>query len=109
MKDQESYAEDSLLINNEDILSIHNENIFSNLVVFYDKQKNEIGRLDLSGPKIKFSGNAEESAKVFFEYFAYYFESCFEGRCEELAKSCKSQDKNVTASELADSIQYHTI
>lgn len=32
-----------------------------------------IGSLDFNGPEMKFEGNADESAKVFFEYVAKYF------------------------------------
>ena len=32
-----------------------------------------IGSLDFNGPEMKFEGNADESAKVFFNYVANYF------------------------------------
>jgi hypothetical protein len=39
----------------------------------------EIGRLDFNGPTMKFDGDLEESAKVFFEWVA----KAFEGRLKE--------------------------
>lgn len=35
-----------------------------------------VGSLDFNGPEMKFEGNAEESAKVFFDYVA----KCFDQR-----------------------------
>lgn len=41
--------------------------------------KQQIGRLDFNGEKMTFEGEAEESAKIFFDYLA----GCFHKRLEE--------------------------
>ena len=41
-----------------------------NSISFYADGNREVGRLDLSGPTMKFSGDVEASAKIFFEYVA---------------------------------------
>jgi len=41
--------------------------------------ESEVGRLDFNGPELKFTGDAEESAKVFIDWIAH----AFKGRLEE--------------------------
>jgi hypothetical protein len=43
----------------------------------------EIGKLDFNGPALVFTGDAEESAKVFIDWVA----RCFAGRLEEERKA----------------------
>ncbi len=46
---------------------------------FYDKNNKEIGSVDWKDGKVKFSGNVEKSAKVFFEYwYKVYVDGCRE-------------------------------
>lgn len=33
-----------------------------------------VGSLDFNGPEMKFEGNADESAKIFFDYVARFFQ-----------------------------------
>lgn len=42
-------------------------------ITFSTDKVAEIGRLDFNGPAMKFTGNAEESARVFFDWLAKYF------------------------------------
>ena len=57
----------SLLIN-PDTLPNHN-------MTFNNKDGQEVGRLDFNGDTMKFSGNADESAQVFFDWIAEAFAS----------------------------------
>jgi hypothetical protein len=43
----------------------------------------EVGKLDFNGPALVFTGDAEESAKVFIDWVA----RCFHGRLEEERKT----------------------
>jgi hypothetical protein len=43
----------------------------------------EVGKLDFNGPALVFTGDAEESAKVFIDWIA----RCFAGRLEEERKA----------------------
>jgi hypothetical protein len=42
-------------------------------IAIYRKAGEKVGELDFNGPAMKFTGNAEESAKVFLEYVATLF------------------------------------
>jgi hypothetical protein len=65
-------------------------------ITFHNNGK-EIGKLDFNGPKMVFTGDAEESAKVFIDWIA----RSFAGRLEEerkaereaLARMCDEIDK----------------
>jgi hypothetical protein len=46
--------------------------------MFHDENNKEIGRLDLNGPTMKFEGDAEKSAKLFFDLIAQYFQKRLE-------------------------------
>jgi hypothetical protein len=48
-------------------------------ITFHQYGHGEIGRLDFNGPELVFTGNASESAKVFFDWIA----KSFAGRLEE--------------------------
>lgn len=48
-----------------------------------------VGSLDFNGPEMKFEGQADESAKVFFDYLAKYFhERLVSERAKELDACC---------------------
>ena len=57
----------SLLIN-PDLLPNYN-------MTFNNKDGQQVGRLDFNGDTMKFSGNADESARVFFDWIAKSFSS----------------------------------
>lgn len=42
-------------------------------MTFHNSKNKMIGSLDFSGEKIKFEGDAEESAKIFFDYLCDLF------------------------------------
>jgi hypothetical protein len=42
-------------------------------ITFYRDGGEKAGELDFNGPEMKFTGNAEESAKVFFNWIAQSF------------------------------------
>jgi hypothetical protein len=44
-------------------------------MTFNNKNGQEVGRLDFNGDTMKFSGNADESARVFFDWIAESFAS----------------------------------
>jgi len=57
-------------------------------MVFTDNNGEEIGRLDFTGEKITFKGNAEKSAKVFFDWAIRLFEEEIKKRvCSEIQKN----------------------
>ena len=56
------------------------------LMTFHNKDNKEIGRLSLKNNKIKFKGNADKSAKVFFEY-------CLKGYVDEYIKEQIRKEK----------------
>ena len=44
-----------------------------NYNMVFHGETGECGRLDFNGPAMIFAGNAEESAKIFFDWIAQYF------------------------------------
>jgi hypothetical protein len=44
-----------------------------NYNIVFDKDGKQIGELDFNGDKMVFRGEADKSAKVFFDYLAQYF------------------------------------
>ena len=54
-----------------------------NYNISFHKNGQEIGKLDFNGPKLVFTGDAEESAKVFIDWIA----GSFHGRLEEERKA----------------------
>jgi hypothetical protein len=54
-------------------------NIKTNYNMTFHRDGKEIGVLDFNGPEMVFSGDMDESAKVFFDWIAKYFE----GRLKE--------------------------
>lgn len=59
--------------NSDNLIKFTAEYTHTKIFVFYNGDK-EIGRLDFSGDKMKFSGDMEESAVKFFEYIAELFD-----------------------------------
>jgi hypothetical protein len=49
-------------------------------ILFFNKEHKELGKLDFNGDKLKFEGDVEESAKVFFDFLL----SSFNQRIEEI-------------------------
>ena len=47
--------------------------VAQNFNITFSNGGGQIGTLDFNGPEMKFTGNAEESAKVFFNYIAQQF------------------------------------
>lgn len=47
--------------------------ITPNYCITFSKDQKEIGKLDFNGPAMTFEGNAEESAKKFFDFIAHSF------------------------------------
>lgn len=60
------------IISHDPIITLANPTPSFNLV-FHKNGVGEIGRLDFNGPEMVFTGNAEESAKIFFNYIAGQF------------------------------------
>lgn len=55
---------------------ILNDTIFKQCITFSNPvTEDEIGRLTWDDGTLKFEGNAEESAKVFFEYLRQFFQA----------------------------------
>ena len=52
-----------------------------------------VGSLDFKGPEMKFEGNADESAKVFFDYVARYFQERLK---EEYQRGYEAAKKEMT-------------
>ena len=59
---------------------------------FHNSDK-QVGTLDFNGPEMTFTGDADESAKVFFDFIA----QSFKGRLE--------QERNATLDEIATKIE----
>ena len=56
-------------------LLVGTNNIPNYNMTFSNADGKEVGQLDFNGDTMKFSGNAEESAQVFFDWIAESFES----------------------------------
>jgi hypothetical protein len=70
--------EDTILINSniyENYKTPHN-------ITFHNEENKEVGRLEFGGKGMFFTGNADESAKIFFEYL----ETMFGNYIKELIK-----------------------
>ena len=52
-------------------------------ISFHNNNGQEVGKLDFNGSALVFTGDAEESAKVFIDWVA----RCFHGRLEEERKA----------------------
>ena len=56
-------------------------------ITFHDGSRN-VGRLDFNGGVLKFEGQAEESAQVFFDYLAERFASRLKEERENEREAC---------------------
>ena len=78
-------------------------------ITFHNGTK-QIGRLDLSGSKMRFEGDAEESARIFFDLVARFFPQRLadERKAERAAcaKVCDDADKSTHPTDLADAIRF---
>ena len=68
-------------------------NVTPNYNMTFHRGGKQIGVLDFNGPKMTFSGDMDESAKVFFDWIA----KSFKGRLE--------QERNATLDEIATKIE----
>ena len=59
--------------NDVDAVKIYNNNLSRNLLTFHGDLEEIIGSIDYENGEIVFTGNANESAKVFFNYVKQYF------------------------------------
>jgi hypothetical protein len=68
-----------------------------NYNISFHNNGQEIGKLDFNGPKLVFTGDAEESAKVFIDWIARSFHGRLEeerkAEREEIAQMCDEVDK----------------
>ena len=69
----------------------------------------EVGKLDFNGPSLVFTGDAEESAKLFIDWIARSFAGRLEderkAEREACAKVCEAADKSTHPADLADAIR----
>lgn len=66
-------------------------------ISFHGEGGKEIGKLDFNGPALVFTGNAEESAKVFADYLA----KSFYGRIEEAAQAERERCAQICDAQIA--------
>lgn len=57
----------------EEPLELAKVNFKPNYSVTFNKDGVQIGELDFNGPGMSFNGQAEESARLFFDWVAVYF------------------------------------
>lgn len=86
-------SEDSLAVKTEDTLMF---NQTPNYTIKFFKDTGEIGCLDFNGPAMVFTGEAEESAKVFFDWIA----KSFSQRLEEERRKGDHHEKLVDDSSI---------
>jgi hypothetical protein len=67
-----------------------------NYNIAFHNNGQEVGKLDFNGPALVFTGDAEESAKVFIDWIA----RSFAGRLEEERKAEREACKAIVAQEL---------
>jgi hypothetical protein len=71
-------------------------------IAFHNNGK-EIGKLDFNGPALVFTGDAEESAKVFVDWLANWFA----GRLEEERKAAQPAVPDaMTSADIQEHIEY---
>jgi hypothetical protein len=72
-------------------------NFKPNYNISFHNNSKEIGKLDFNGPAMVFTGDAEESAKVFIDWVARSFYGRLEeerkAEREEIAQMCDEVDK----------------
>jgi len=75
-------------------------------ISFHNNNGQEVGKLDFNGSALVFTGDAEESAKVFIDWVA----RCFHGRLDEERKAEREACAKVCdeqANELYESRAHH--
>lgn len=65
-------------------------------MTFHNSDK-QVGALDFNGPEMTFTGDADESAKVFFDWIAKWFKGRLEQERAEEREAC---------AKLADKVEY---
>lgn len=89
-------------------------------MTFNNKNGQEVGKLDFNGDTMKFSGNADESARVFFDWIAESFASRLlqerkreYDRCVKLVERSKvvqfvwyPKGYSITANKIGDIYQF---
>lgn len=66
----------------------------------------QVGALDFNGPEMTFTGDADESAKLFFDFIARSFKARLEKeRADEREACAKVADRYVGADPIADAIR----
>lgn len=78
-------------------------NIKPNYNLSFHKNGKEIGKLDYNGPALVFTGDAEESAKVFIDWVARSFAGRLEDErkaereaCLQIADDCADADMHAS-------------
>ena len=79
-------------------------------ISFCNNNGNEVvGKLDFNGPKMVFTGNADESVDAFVRAFGHWFDGRLkqerEAEREACAKLCDAADKSTHPSDLAAAIR----
>jgi hypothetical protein len=78
-------------------------NIKPNYNIAFHNNGKEIGKLDFNGPAMVFTGDAEESAKVFIDWIA----RSFAGRLEEERKAAQPAVPDaMTSADIQEHIEY---
>jgi hypothetical protein len=70
-----------------------NPNIPHDYSVIFSNKGGEVGKLDYNGPEMKFIGNMDESAKVFFDWLTEAFKLRLEQERREERARCIEQVK----------------
>lgn len=72
-----------------------NSDTLPNYNMTFNNNGGEVGRLDFNGPEMKFTGNADESAQVFFDWIAEAFASrLLEERKREYTRCVKLVERS---------------
>jgi hypothetical protein len=77
-------------------------NIKPNYNISFHNNGKEVGKLDFNGPALVFTGDAEESAKVFIDWVA----KSFHGRLEEERKAAQRPFVGLTDDEMLAVVHY---
>ena len=73
-------------VTKDSVLSIHN--IKPNYNMTFYKDGKQIGAMDWNGPEMTFTGDVDESAKVFFDWIAESFKGRLEQERADERESC---------------------
>ena len=63
-------------------------NLKPNYNIYFHRGNEKVGVLDFNGPEMKFSGDMDESAKLFFELIATSFKTRLEQERAEEREAC---------------------